>query len=87
MNGEFSVCQFFIDDSYEYVRRFVDAKEAVLAFKHYSSSVGARLGTTKRVIVTDGGDCVNMEWQYGKGITYPPELATGNEDDLERDRR
>lgn len=69
-DGEFSVCQFFTDDSYEYVRRYVSAEEAVTAAKHYTSSVGAKLGTTKRVIITDGGDCVNFEWQHGKGITF-----------------
>lgn len=72
MKGEFSVCQFFEDDSYEYVRRYVDIEEAVNAAKHYTSSVGAQLGFTKRVIITDGGDCINFEWQYGQGITYPP---------------
>jgi hypothetical protein len=71
MENEFSVCQFFTDDSYEYVRRFVSAEEAVKAFKHYTDCVSSRLGTTKRVIITDGGDCTNMEWQFGKGITFP----------------
>lgn len=70
--GEFSVCQFFEDGSYEYVRRNVGPEEAVTAAKHYTSSVGAKIGTTQRVIITDGGDCTNFEWQFGKGITYPP---------------
>jgi hypothetical protein len=71
MSEGFSVCQFFEDDSYEYVRRFVDAKEAVEAAKHYTQSVGARIGTTKRVIITDGGDATVFEWQFCKGITFP----------------
>jgi hypothetical protein len=77
-DNEFSVCQFFPDGSYEYVRRYVDAEEAVRAAHHYCNSVGAKLGTTVRVIITDGGDCTNFEWQFGKGITYPPkeDLAT-----------
>lgn len=75
MEGEFSVCQFFEDESYEYVRRFVIAEEAMKAFQHYTNSVGARIGTTKRVIITDGGDCINMEWQFGKGITFPAPLT------------
>jgi hypothetical protein len=74
--GEFSVCQFFKDDSYEYVRRYVSAEEAVEAAKHYTTSVGARFGTTKRVIVTDGGDYTNFEWKFGEGITYPPKDGT-----------
>lgn len=71
MENEFSVCQFFPDGSYEYVRRWVNNVEAIKAFQHYTTSVGARIGTTERVIITDGGDCVNMEWEFGKGITYP----------------
>ena len=70
--GEFSVCQFFRDDSCEYVRRFVGAEEAVEAARHYSTSVGAQIGTTVRVIITDGGDCCNFEWRFGEGVTYYP---------------
>lgn len=69
--NEFSVCQFFQDETYEYVRRFVSAEEAVTAAKHYCTSVGARLGTTVRVIITDGGDCTNFEWKFGEGVVYP----------------
>jgi hypothetical protein len=75
VSNEFSVYQFFVDGSYERVREFVSGEEAVKAFMHYSSSVGAKIGTTVRVILTDGGDCTNMEWKHGEGITYPPELA------------
>ena len=70
MTNEFSVCQFFADDSYEYVRRNVGAEEAVKAAHHYCNSVGAKMGMTKRVIITDGGDSVYFEWQYGKGVTF-----------------
>lgn len=70
MSETFSVCQFFEDGSYEYVRRFVSLEEAVKAAKHYTSSVAAKLGVTRRVIITDGGDCINFEWQYGKGVTF-----------------
>lgn len=69
--NHFSVCQFFPDGDYEYVRRYVSAEEATKAFQHYTACVGARLGTTCRVIITDGGDCINAEWEFGKGITYP----------------
>lgn len=70
--GEFSVCQFFVDGSYEYVRRFVGAEEAVQTARHYCTSVGAKIGTTVRVIITDGGDYTNFEWKFGEGIIYPP---------------
>lgn len=69
--GEFSVCQFFVDDSYEYTDRFVDIETAMKSANSLSHSVGAKIGTTKRVIITDGGDCVCLEWQYGKGLVYP----------------
>lgn len=68
--GEFSVCQFFEDGSYEYVRRFVDAEEAVKAAHHYTNNVACKMGITKRVIITDGGDCINFEWKHGEGVTY-----------------
>jgi hypothetical protein len=68
----FSVFQFFDSDNYEEVRSNVDASEAMKAFVFYTSSIGARIGTTKRVIVTDKGDCINAEWIYGKGLVYPP---------------
>jgi hypothetical protein len=72
--GEFSVCQFFENDTYEYVRRWVGPEEAVNAFKFYTTNVASRMGIIKRVIVTDGGDGTNMEWKNGEGVTYPPEL-------------
>lgn len=73
MRGEFSVCQFFMDETHEYVRRFVGAEEAVKAAIHYSTSVGAKMGTTVKVIITDGGDLTNWEWRKGEGIVFPPE--------------
>lgn len=68
-----SVYQFFPDETWERVRENVSAEEAAKAFKHYCTSVGARFGTTVRVIITDSGDCTNAEWQFGKGITFPKE--------------
>jgi hypothetical protein len=74
MSGrEFSVVQFFLDGSWEKVREFVSAEEAVKAARHYCSSVGARLGTTVRVIIIDGGDHICFEWKFGEGVTFPLE--------------
>ena len=73
MKNEFSVYQFFENDTYEQVREFVTVEEAAKAFGHYTTSVGARIGVTVRVIITDGGDCTVAEWVHGKGITFPPE--------------
>ncbi|RPH74012.1 hypothetical protein EHM76_04405 [bacterium] len=69
--GEFSVVQFFQDDSYEKVRERVDVQEAWKAFEHYTNNVACKIGITKRVIITDGGDCTNVEWINGQGIVYP----------------
>jgi hypothetical protein len=71
--GEFSVCQFFPNGEYEYVRRWVSPEEAMYAFNFYTHNVASRVGTTRRVIITDGGDCTNREWVHGKGITFPEE--------------
>lgn len=74
-SGEYSVVQFFVDDSYEKIVEFVDAEEAVRVAIQTARSVGARIGTTKRVIITDGGDFTAWDWQHGKGIVFPPEVA------------
>jgi hypothetical protein len=71
-DGEFHVCQFFIDGQYEYVRRYVGAYEAMDAFKHYTSNVAVHMGIVMRVIITDGGDCVTAEWLHGGGVVFPP---------------
>lgn len=70
MSDEFNVVQFFQNDRNEYVRRHVSAEEAVRAAHHYCTSVGAKVGTTRRVIITDGGDNTNFEWRYGEGFVY-----------------
>ena len=72
---QYSVCVFYPDESYEYVARYVDGLTAVQTFKRMTECVGARCGLVRRVIVTDGGDCINMEWKFGPGHTYPPELV------------
>jgi hypothetical protein len=70
--GEHSVCQFFVNGTHEYVRRHVDGEEAVKVFAHYTSNPASRIGIVTRVTVTDGGNMINLEWVYGKGIVFPP---------------
>jgi hypothetical protein len=77
-DGEYSVCQFFMNDTHEYVRRWVGPEEAMAAFKFYTQNVASRMGIVQRVIVTDGGDCTNAEWVYEKGITFPPEAKNSS---------
>jgi hypothetical protein len=74
-DAEFTVVQFFADDSYEYVKRWITAAEAVPLAKRLSESVGGRIGTTRRIIITDGGDYTVFEWKFGQGVTYPPRRA------------
>lgn len=72
MVEQFSVTQFFHDGTYETVRKHVMPEEAMRAFAHYTDNVTAKMGLITRVIITDGGDMVNMEWKYVKGIVFPP---------------
>lgn len=75
MTNEFSVYQWFVNGYREDVLRFVEAEEAIRTATNLASSVGARIGTTQRVIVTDGMDCCCWEWTHSEGITFPPEVA------------
>jgi hypothetical protein len=74
-DGEFSVYQFFPNDMYEEVLRFVDGETAVRMAKNLTESIGGRIGTTQRVIITDGDDITCFEWVHGKGVTFPPPPA------------
>jgi hypothetical protein len=71
--GEFSVYQFFPDESYERVAKWMGGEEAVTLARQLTQSLGARIGTTRRVIITDGLDSTVFEWRHGEGVTWPPE--------------
>ena len=73
--GEFAVWQFFLDGEQELVLNRVSAECAVMQAKRLTESVGGRLGTTCRVIITDGGDYICFEWKHGVGVTFPPPVA------------
>ena len=62
------------DGGYEKVRSFVDETEAVRAFHFFTHNVAARIGTTVRVIITDGGDLCCAEWKFGEGLTFGAKL-------------
>lgn len=70
--AEFSVYQFFPDESYEPVLRFVDGETAVRMASRLTQTLGAKIGMTRRVIITDGGDHTCFEWTFGEGVTFPP---------------
>jgi hypothetical protein len=71
--GEFCVYQFFSDIDYELVAQRVSGKTAVQRAKNLTVSLGGKLGTTQRVIITDGGDMVCFEWKFGEGVVFPTE--------------
>jgi len=74
MRDEFSVYQFMNDDTCLPEVRFVDHETACNAFARLATNAAAKVGITRRVIITDGGDFTCMEWKYGEGVTFPPEL-------------
>ena len=75
MKDEFSVVQFFPDGSSDVIARELIAAEAMILFGDYSCRPAAKIGIIKRLIIVDDGDCINAEWCFGKGFTYPPELV------------
>lgn len=77
VRGEFTVVQFFPDETYEKVLEFAGPKEAVECAKRLSVSVGGQIGTTRRIIITDGDDCTVFEWKFGAGVVYPPPNGKG----------
>jgi hypothetical protein len=69
---QFSVRVYYDDGRRQYVRRFVSAQEVCRAFQHHTRSLGARLGSTVRVIIIDSSDCMVREWKFEQGVTFPP---------------
>jgi hypothetical protein len=74
--AEFTVFQFFPEGDHEEVVTQVDAPTAVARAKALTESVGGRMGTTARVIITDGADYTVFEWLHGQGVVFPPEAAS-----------
>ena len=84
---EFSVYQFFVDGSYERVRSFVSAENAVKAAMHYTNNVAVKMGVTVRVIITDGGDCTVFEWKKGEGVVFPEKLDGQTDEEVVSDKK
>jgi hypothetical protein len=72
MGEQFSVRLYYDNGEQKTLRRFVSAQEAYRAFQYYTKSLGARLGSTVRVIIIDGDDCMVREWKVEQGVTFPP---------------
>jgi hypothetical protein len=69
----FSVWQFFKTGDYECVRRGVSAEEAIKALDHYTDNVAVKMGFIEKVIITDSGDRIVLEWRHDKGRVWPNE--------------
>ena len=72
MGEQFAVLLFFDDGKHRYASRFVSAQVACGVFERCIHGLGARLGMTARVVITDSQDCILREWKFGRGITFPP---------------
>ncbi len=71
-DGEYSVAVWGADgETYWYDKRYVAAEVAIPHSKKVIDSVGGRIGMISKVMVTDGGDCCVVLWEYGKGIVFP----------------
>lgn len=74
--GEFNV--YWWDDKgdqYEELR-FVNATTAVRRARTLTNGPAAKVGVVKRVIITDGGDCINFEWKDGEIVFGGPKHDT-----------
>ena len=74
----YKVWAFFADDTHYLIADELDAEAAVRMAKRHTETVGARLGTTKRVIIEDYDGHTSFEWRFGEGVTYPPLRTPGH---------
>ena len=68
----FRVHQFFPHDMHEKVTDWVDVETAIKTAHQLTQSVGARIGTTLRVIIIDMMDTTVFEWTHSDGLIWPP---------------
>lgn len=67
--GKYSVCCHYDDGTTRYVERDVTVGVAVETFANVTTGIGAWIGSTQRVTVTDQHNVVSLEWKYGRGLT------------------
>src|SRR5215471_2906064 len=58
-DGEYSAVQFYPDESYNYVARWLEARPALELAKHL---IADARDDVARIILTDGGDHTVFEW-------------------------
>ncbi len=72
MTAEFNVYQVFVGSEFERMTpQPVEAAQAVKLANQCACSFGAKIGSTCRVFITDGGDFVVWEWRHGEGLVVP----------------
>jgi hypothetical protein len=75
--NEFSVVEFYDDDTHAYVERGLDARDAVALAWVSTRIADLEDSNIVRVIITDGGDYTTFQWERGKGVTFPPATGSG----------
>jgi hypothetical protein len=72
---EFTVHQFYADECCERVLELVDRATAMAHATRLIGSVGALLGTTVRVVVTDSAEETVFDWKSSEGMICQPTEA------------
>jgi hypothetical protein len=67
---QFSVCFFFQDGTVRNFVRGTDCQTAIRRAKEITEWPGAKDGSIKRVIITNGKNDPIFEWTYGQGVTF-----------------
>ena len=70
--NEFSVYWWDPLGNWTREKHFVDIETALKTAKSFTERPAALIGVIRRVIITDGGDCMVFEWKFGEGVTFPP---------------
>ena len=68
----FNVVLIFANETHHYEARNLMAEAAVKLAYEVSKRPAALVGIIGKILITDGGDFTVFEWQFGKGVTFPP---------------
>lgn len=68
---EYSVVKFKDDGCHQYEEVLVDVATAKETFDRVKNSLGARVGTIVRIVITDGSNTPCLQWSPGQGTTLP----------------
>jgi hypothetical protein len=71
----YSVTQHYTDGTSLTVRSNVEVEEAVKVFTNFTDDINVQEGKVESVTINDVEDNINLEWTYGRGITFPVELS------------